>query len=169
MEHTITMTNFIKKFLTFFLRKIFNLDVSRINNFLNGKKINYEYYSNGNIWYKEYCLNGRLHREDGPAFIKYYKEGDVMREMYYIYGLLHREDGPAYIDYYGDDNLWEETYFLYGLPHREDGPAYIKYYFDGSIESSSYFINGKKLTKEQWFQQLSKSNKLKFAFGINND
>src|ERR1700691_2726470 len=40
----------------------------------------------------EYCLNGKCHREDGPAFI--YPDG---RMYYYLNGKCHREDGPAVI------------------------------------------------------------------------
>ena len=39
-------------------------------------------------WY----LNGKLHREDGPAII--YANGD---QYWYLNGKLHREDGPAII------------------------------------------------------------------------
>ena len=39
---------------------------------------------------KEYYIDGRLHREDGPAIE--YANGD---KAYYIDGKLHREDGPA--------------------------------------------------------------------------
>jgi hypothetical protein len=47
-------------------------------------------YSNGTqYWY----LNGKLHREDGPAAI--YVEGS---QLWYLNGKLHREDGPAIID-----------------------------------------------------------------------
>jgi hypothetical protein len=43
-------------------------------------------YSNG---VKEYYLNGKLHREDGPAIeMTYYK-------AYFINDKRHREDGPA--------------------------------------------------------------------------
>ena len=40
-------------------------------------------------WY----LNGKRHREDGPAII----DGG-RQEWWYINGKLHREDGPAIID-----------------------------------------------------------------------
>ncbi len=41
---------------------------------------------------KEWRVNGKLHREDGPAVI--YPDG---AEMWYQYGSLHRDDGPAII------------------------------------------------------------------------
>ena len=39
-----------------------------------------------------YYLNGKLHREDGPAVI--YPDGRI---CYYLNGKYHREDGPAII------------------------------------------------------------------------
>ena len=52
-----------------------------------------EVHDNGNkFWY----LNGKLHREDGPACDYIY--GD---KCWYLNGKLHREDGPA-IEYNGN-------------------------------------------------------------------
>lgn len=47
------------------------------------------------IWYDEsgkiekeyYCLNGKFHREDGPAEIVYNKNGKVKEECYYLNGI----------------------------------------------------------------------------------
>lgn len=39
---------------------------------------------------KQYFLNGKLHREDGPAIE--YVNGDL---RWYLNGNRHREDGPA--------------------------------------------------------------------------
>ena len=39
---------------------------------------------------KEWYLNGKRHREDGPAVI--FPNGD---KWWYVDGKLHREDGPA--------------------------------------------------------------------------
>jgi uncharacterized protein (UPF0216 family) len=102
-----------------------------------------------------YYLNGKLHREDGPAIE--YADGTT---RYYLNGKLHREDGPA-IEY--ADGTKE--YFLNGKLHREDGPAIeyadgSKYYYlngnlhrtDGpAIEypdgSKYYYLNGKRVTE----------------------
>jgi antitoxin component YwqK of YwqJK toxin-antitoxin module len=44
-------------------------------------------YADGSkYWY----LNGKLHREDGPAI-----EGSSGEKFWYLNGKLHREDGPA--------------------------------------------------------------------------
>ena len=63
-------------------------------------------YPNGNIQYERYLINGKRHREDGPAFIKYWLNGNVELEYYYTNGVLNRNDGPAIVWY--DDNNWVE-------------------------------------------------------------
>ena len=54
-------------------------------------------YSNGD---KEWYINDKLHREDGPAveFADGYK-------AWYINGNRHREDGPA-VQYADGDKIW---------------------------------------------------------------
>ena len=41
---------------------------------------------------QRWCLNGKLHREDGPAWIR--ADG---AKVWYLNGKRHREDGPAEI------------------------------------------------------------------------
>jgi len=54
-------------------------------------------YENGDkFWY----LNGKLHREDGPAVEC--ANGD---KFWYLNGNLHREDGPA-IEYTSGSKFW---------------------------------------------------------------
>jgi hypothetical protein len=45
------------------------------------------------VWY----LNGKLHREDGPAY-----EGANGTKYWYLNDKLHREDGPAIEDANGN-------------------------------------------------------------------
>ena len=65
-------------------------------------------------------LNGKLHREDGPAITC--SDGT---QFWYLNGKAHREDGPAYSHPNGTQ-IWH----LNGKLHREDGPAII--YSDGT-------------------------------------
>ena len=51
------------------------------------------YDSGTKLWY----LNGKLHREDGPAC-----ESANGSKEWFLNGKLHREDGPAIEDGYGD-------------------------------------------------------------------
>ena len=76
---------------------------------------------------KRWYLNGKLHREDGPAIE--YSNGD---KYWYLNGKLHRVDGPA-IEYVNGDKYW----YLNGELHREDGPA-IEY----TNGNKSWFLNG---------------------------
>ena len=49
---------------------------------------------------KRWYLDGKFHREDGPAIV--YESGE---KQWYLHGNLHREDGPA-IEYPGGEKLW---------------------------------------------------------------
>ena len=59
---------------------------------------------------KEWWLNDKLHREDGPAIE--WSNGD---KSWYLNGKLHREDGPA-VEYANGSKFW----YLNGKYHRED-------------------------------------------------
>ena len=104
---------------------------------------------------KEWFLNGRLHREDGPAI-----EFANGNKWWFLHGLQHRENGPA-IENINGTKQW----FLHGKRHREDGPAIeratgIKEWFlhdkkhraDGPAyqngNSVKYWLFGKNMTKE---------------------
>ena len=45
-----------------------------------------ECYKNGNTRYEVYYLNGKPHRENGPAYISYYENGNIDYEHYLING-----------------------------------------------------------------------------------
>ena len=62
---------------------------------------------------KRWYLNGKRHREDGPA-VEYPNGTKEWR----LHGKYHREDGPA-IERANGSKEW----FLHGKLHREDGPA----------------------------------------------
>ena len=81
------------------------------------------------VWY----LNGKRHREDGPAVIS--PNGT---QYWFLNGKRHRKDGPAYI---GSDG--SQYWYLNGKLHREDGPAYI-----GSNGSQKWYLNGNDITKD---------------------
>jgi hypothetical protein len=62
---------------------------------------------------KRWCLNGQLHRKDGPAVE--YTDGT---KIWYLNGVPHREDGPAYEGLNGTKRWWlndvkftEESYW----------------------------------------------------------
>ncbi len=83
--------------------------------------------------YEYFDLNGRLHRENGPAAKASYGE------FWYIHGNLHRENGPA-IEYTDGDNHW----YYQGKRHREDGPA-VEFYDIRRVvlHNNLYYLHGK--------------------------
>jgi hypothetical protein len=86
-------------------------------------------YENGDqAWH----LNGKLHREDGPAYIR-----AAGYRAWWLNGKRHREDGPAVIWASGTQEWW-----LNDKLHREDGPARI--YANGTQE---WWLNGKEVTE----------------------
>ena len=58
---------------------------------------------------KRYCLNGLLHREDGPALECVY--GD---KYWYKHERLHREDGPA-CEWGNGNKYWYLNHKCYGM------------------------------------------------------
>lgn len=81
---------------------------------------------------KKWYVNGKLHREDGPAI-----EHPDGENHWFINGKLHRDGGPACN--YDDNKQWRK----YGHLHREDGPAveylngYKEWWLNGVILSRS--------------------------------
>ena len=110
--------------------------------FEGGQTLKAENYGTGDkIWY----LNGKYHREDGPAV-----EWADGTKFWYLNDKLHREDGPA-VEYADGSKSW----FLNGLRHREDGPAIE--YANGDKE---WYLNGKALTEERVLKNLKVSEEL---------
>ena len=89
---------------------------------------------------KEWRLNGKLHRLDGPA-----REFANGTKEWWQNGKPHREDGPA-CEYFNGSKFWWQK----GQLHRLDGPAVEK--TDGSKQ---WFINGKNLSESE-FKRIKK-------------
>ena len=82
---------------------------------------------------KQWILNEKWHREDGPAI-----EHANGSRFWYLNGKRHREDGPA-IEYGNGTKEWR----LNGKCHREDGPA-VEY-----INGDKYwYLNGERAHPE---------------------
>ena len=75
---------------------------------------------------KEWYLNGKLHREDGPAIER--PDGD---KEWWLNHKLHREDGPA-IERANGFKGWWLNYKLYS---RED--YWKKQFEDGKIDEAA--------------------------------
>ena len=67
----------------------------------------------GEFFQKEWRLNGKLHRLDGPAIER--ADGS---ESWFHNGSLHRLDGPA-VELADGTTVWKR----HGKLHRLDGPA----------------------------------------------
>jgi antitoxin component YwqK of YwqJK toxin-antitoxin module len=89
-------------------------------------------HPNGSKWW---YLNGKFHREDGPAIE--YADGT---KKWCLNDKLHREDGPA-VEWSDGAKKW----YLNGKPHREDGPA-----FERSDGTKSWYLNGECMTEKEF-------------------
>ena len=85
-------------------------------------------------WY----LDGKLHREDGPAIIR--ADGS---QVWYLHGEIHRENRPAAIWTNGS-----EEWYLHGKRHREDGPAAAI----GHKGTKLWYLYGEKFTEEKFLE-----------------
>ena len=66
--------------------------ISFIRNLFNCITVIKPFFVNYSDGSQEWYLNGKFHREDGPAIIR--PDGS---QFWYLNGRLHREDGPAII------------------------------------------------------------------------
>jgi hypothetical protein len=99
--------------------------IKTYKNFINNPKI--EYWDNGQKRSELWSLNGKYHREDGPAYQFWHSNGQKRIEEWWLNGLIHREDGPA-IHFFRDDRKKYEEWYL----------------------------NGKKYSREEWVEELKK-------------
>lgn len=70
-----------------------------------------EEYSKGHTKRIMYFDKNILHNENGPAIICYLPNGTKYREEYWINGRRHRDDGPAFIEYREDRVVGRQLYF----------------------------------------------------------
>ena len=82
---------------------------------------------------KNWCLNGKFHRTDGPAI-----EWVDGTKYWYLNGLRHRADGPA-IEWADGTRSW----CLNGKFHRTDGPA-----IERANGTKYWFLNGQIRRKD---------------------
>ena len=89
---------------------------------------------------------------------EYYESGAIKSQEWYLNGKRHREDGPANIYYYESGAIWYQRWCVNGEYHREDGPAIIRYYESGAIKSHYYWWNGTQYpeinTDEGWARKV---------------
>jgi antitoxin component YwqK of YwqJK toxin-antitoxin module len=145
------------------------------------------YYKNGNIECREYLLNNKRHRLDGPAVktryanaenrrriavsslnspileIKetYFENGNLRSRECFLEGELHRLDGPAYEGFYLDGILLFREWRQNGLLHRLDGPACQEFYKNGALSLHVWYVNNSKhRLNEPAYEAFSEHGKL---------
>jgi hypothetical protein len=92
---------------------------------------------------KSWWLNGKLHREDGPAV-----EWFDGYKAWYLNDKRHREDGPAIEHTDGSKEWWFDD-----ERHREDGPA-----MEWADGSKGWYLNGEEVTEEEVMGNNNKDN-----------
>jgi len=101
--------------------------------------------------FKTWKVNGKCHRENGPAYIAGISKDNPngTYHSYYRNGKCHREDGPAIIYGISKDNPngTYHAYYMNGEYHRDDGPAIIKGISKDNPNGTSqgYYKNGIKV------------------------
>ena len=93
------------------------------------------YDDGSNYWF----LNGKLHREDGPAC-----ELSDGSKSWYLNGKLHREDGPA-VEYFSGQRFW----YLNGveMTEQEHNKAMTKTTCEGKevvVDGVTYVLKEKQ-------------------------
>ena len=101
---------------------------------------------------KAWYLDGKLHREDGPAVE--YASGS---KAWYLDGKRHRQDGPA-LEWADSGNKY---WYLNDKRHRADGPAIE--YADGD---KSWYLNDEELTESEFNKRTACSGKVVKIEGV---
>lgn len=109
-----------------------------IDQLLNEKGIDFtgsvKSNEDADIYFESHFLNGKLHREGGPARI-YTSKYSGRREEYFIHGIPHRENGPART--FPSSDVW----MLDGFVDRVDsGPVVIRYKVKN--EDNDFLVRG---------------------------
>jgi len=99
--------------------------------------------------FKSWKVNGKFHRDDGPACMYgiSINNPNGIDHCYYKHGKYHKDDGPAII--YGISNKNPNGnyhyYYQHGIRHRDDGPAIINGISTENPNGTThiYCINGK--------------------------
>ena len=110
---------------------------------------------------REWRVEGKLHREDGPAVT--YGDGGA---SWWLHGINHREEGPAAV-FADGSRAWYQNgrlhrldgpaleqpdgrmgWFRGGLPHRKDGPAFVD-----PILGDLWALDGELFTTEEEFRE----------------
>ena len=99
-------------------------------------------YHSGAIRSYTWKTHGLVHREDDlPARMFYYQDGNIERLEWFLDGRQHRDRGPAVIVFDTNDNVSCLEWRSSNLLHRTDGPALTSIH-DGYIEVEEWYNRG---------------------------
>jgi hypothetical protein len=94
----------------------------------------------------KWMVNGKYHREDGPAIIS--PDGTA---HWMINGKHHRENGPAYVGFISGRN-WELKWIKNGVLNRYPEPAVVSY-----ADTPVFYYNGKRVSNLEGLRTLEKT------------
>ena len=77
-------------------------------------EVTWEYNDNGQLEYEQYCIDGKLHNPNGPAYQSWFDNGQLRYESYRIDGKRHNPNGPAHQCWYNNGQLRYEEYWIDG-------------------------------------------------------
>ena len=91
--------------------------IKRIKDFLKKKpKVKISYYENGQKEFEVWYLNGKRHREDGPAVQRWYPNGQKKSESWWLYDEKYSR------------KEWIKKLKEIGSPHYEEQKEDYEYY-----------------------------------------
>ncbi len=113
----------------------------------NPEMLEYRIVEEGGLHQELYLLDGKCHRNDGPAAIVRNEDGVVIAEFWCRNGRLNRSNVTAAV-YFDPESgaIEEERFCVEGQLCREDGPAIVRYRSHSrNVASASWWRDGEKL------------------------
>jgi len=148
---TKTLTREIDLVSGIITKEVYRVGRKRHRDPLEGPAVIERCRATGTITFEEYRVNGRLHREGGPASISRWSTGAVTFEEYRLKGRQHRDpaDGAAFIDRDGNTGVVVQEHYIWnGKLHRDpnDGPAVIyRDWKTGITWNREYWLHGQQI------------------------
>jgi hypothetical protein len=94
----------------------------------------------------QWVVNGKRHRQDGPALIFISNNGLIGRTEWWLNGSRYRKDGPAISVYFRDGSSFIEEWFIDGIQHKE-----ITYHKNKNIASIIFFSPDGVRIRKHWY------------------
>lgn len=95
---------------------------------------------------KQWWLNNRPNRNNGPSQIIYDKDGNLSCHKWYKNGWLHNDNGPAIVEYYPPSEggkVKAEYWYKNGALHKDGKSPIIVYNEDGTVKATYENFNDK--------------------------